>query len=191
MQCQLKSWQIHLWILTHWLNTVLYTAKKPQKNNKKKKNQAMLSIVIKEVENRFQDWWKTTNSLVYFVTPFSVDINTLLVNFQMESIELQSKIWSCLFTRSERNILCLTVMSYSCHHFLAVPTFVSNCFQGWNIGRVKIHQKSLMNTWRTIKNCSHCHQVRQTIFTKTMLNIPLDLWFCCSIFYALIKNINN
>jgi len=127
----------------------------------------------------------------FFVTPLSIDINTLLVNFQMECIELQSKIWSCVFTRPERNILCLTVMSYSCHHFLAVPTFVSNCFQGWNIGRVKIHQKSLMNTWRTIKNCSHCHQVRQTIFTKTMLNIPLDLWFCCSIFYALIKNINN
>ena len=33
-------------------------------------------------------------------------------------------------------------MPYSSHSFLAIHTLVNNCFQGWNTGRVKCHQKS-------------------------------------------------
>lgn len=51
---------------------------------------ALLSILIKESESRFKDCWRTEqSSLVLFCfcilpTPFSVDINRLLVNFQIE-----------------------------------------------------------------------------------------------------------
>lgn len=44
---------------------------------------------------------------------------------------------------SARNTLEFTSMPYLCHHFLAVRTFVINCFEGWRIVRVKFCQKSL------------------------------------------------
>ena len=57
-----------------------------------KRYAAMLSIVIKESEIRFQDCKKKYHECFgLFPTPFSVDINTLPVNFQVECIELQSK----------------------------------------------------------------------------------------------------
>ena len=37
----------------------------------------------------------------------------------------------------ERNIRHFTVMPHSCHCFLAVCTFMNNCFQGRSTGRVK------------------------------------------------------
>ena len=50
----------------------------------------MLSALIKEFENRFEC---CQNNLQFiFISPFSVDINTLTANFQMECIELQSDI---------------------------------------------------------------------------------------------------
>lgn len=50
----------------------------------------MLSILIKEFENRFQDGKK--NHEFGFVKPFSVDTNTLPASFQMHCTELQSDI---------------------------------------------------------------------------------------------------
>lgn len=49
-----------------------------------KKHAAMLSCVIKEYENRFRDCWKKDQFGSLFLIPFSVSINTLLVNFQIE-----------------------------------------------------------------------------------------------------------
>ena len=57
-----------------------------------KKHTALLSILIKEFESRFQDGQKNHHFFPIFVTPLSVDINTLLVNFQTKCIELQSEI---------------------------------------------------------------------------------------------------
>ena len=45
---------------------------------------AVLHVLIKEFEKRFQDCWKKSSIFGVFVTPFSVDINTLPANFQME-----------------------------------------------------------------------------------------------------------
>lgn len=39
-------------------------------------------------------------------------------------------------------------MPNSCHHFLALRTFVNSSFPGWSTGRAKFHQKSLMSTLR-------------------------------------------
>jgi len=54
----------------------------------------VLSILIKEFENKFQDFkkQKTHQFLCVFLTQFAVHINTLPVNLQMEYIELQSDV---------------------------------------------------------------------------------------------------
>ena len=49
----------------------------------------------------------------------------------------------------ETNIPCFTIMPYSCHHYLATPTFESNYCQKWNPLRVKLEPKYLMSTLRT------------------------------------------
>jgi len=103
-----------------------------------------------------------------FATPFSVDVNTLPANFQIECIGFQSDVQlknliMSLYQTVIRAILPekytpqFTIMPYSCHHFLAVRTLVNNCFKGWSIGRVKFHQKSL---WYLTKNCNHCYWTR-------------------------------
>lgn len=51
-----------------------------------RKYEDFLSILIKEFGNRYQDNQKKLFFLM-FATPFSVNINTLAVNFEME--------WSC------------------------------------------------------------------------------------------------
>ena len=48
--------------------------------------------VIQEFENRFQDFHENNQYFAIFATPFSVDINMLPANFQMECIELRSDI---------------------------------------------------------------------------------------------------
>ena len=57
-----------------------------------KKYAAVVFDLIQEVENRFQDFWENNQYFAIFVTPFSVDINMLPANFQMECTELQSDI---------------------------------------------------------------------------------------------------
>ena len=49
------------------------------------------------------------------------------------------------------NILHFTITPFSCHRFLAVRTFVNNCFKGWSIERVEFHQKYLTNTLRPLR----------------------------------------
>lgn len=52
----------------------------------------------------------------------------ITVNFQMECIELQSKIWLSFFLdfyKPIRNIPCFTFLPYSCHLFLTVLAFVN------------------------------------------------------------------
>jgi len=56
---------------------------------------AALPILIKEFENRFQDYQKNLFVCLFvclFAGPFSVNRITLFANFQIECIELQSKI---------------------------------------------------------------------------------------------------
>lgn len=57
----------------------------------RKKYAAALPIMIKEFENTFQDCQKT-QLFDIFASTFSVDINTLLVNFQMDCIELKPNV---------------------------------------------------------------------------------------------------
>jgi len=57
-----------------------------------KKYVAMLSILIKEFENSFQDYKKSDQFFGTFATPFSVNRNTLPANFQTDCIELQKDI---------------------------------------------------------------------------------------------------
>lgn len=64
-----------------------------------KKYVAILSILIKELENRFQECWKN-QFFGIFATPCSAEVNVLAANFQMGCTELQSfnsKFW-CLST---------------------------------------------------------------------------------------------
>ena len=76
-----------------------------------------------------------------FATVFSVNMNILLGNSQMECIELQSDIQLknltmslyqtfMILTLPERNNPYFTIKPYSHHHFFTLHTFVKNCFQG-------------------------------------------------------------
>lgn len=58
----------------------------------REKYAAVLSVLIRGFENRFQGCQKKKNHKFIFVTPFSVEINTLPANFQMKCIDLQSDI---------------------------------------------------------------------------------------------------
>ena len=103
-----------------------------------KKHAALLSDLIQEFENRFQDFQEDNQYFAMFVTPFSVYINMSPANFQMACLKtflLQRNVIVCLYWTFtgpvflETNIPCLTIMPYSCHHYLAALTFESNYFQ--------------------------------------------------------------
>ena len=104
-------------------------------------------------------WW---TSFGIFATSFSVYINALAENFQIKWIELKSEIQlraliMSLYQTSvsplfpEENIPRFTVTPYSRIHIITFwqHTHLWTSFQGWSTGRVKFHQKSLMNTLRT------------------------------------------
>ena len=116
--------------LLFWLNTVLWTAEKIC---------IFLPIFIKEFEKIFQDCWKYHQFFCMFVIPFSININKFHVNFRVEYIHMQSGIqlkkidhvslldfYKASLTRE--HIPLFTVTPYSCHHFLAVWTFVKKHF---------------------------------------------------------------
>ena len=102
---------------------------------------ALLFNLIQEFENRFQDFQENNQYFAIFVTLFSVYINILPANFQMECTELQCNIelkekfdhvplldfYRSHLPRDKYPLL--TIMPYSCCHYLAAPTFVSNYFQ--------------------------------------------------------------
>ena len=56
------------------------------------KHAASLFDLIQEFENRFQDFWENNQYFAIFETQFSININTLPANFQMECIKLQTDI---------------------------------------------------------------------------------------------------
>ena len=85
---KLKLWQAHIKAnsFVH-LDTL---AKHSHVNSEK--YEALLFDFMQEPENRFQDIWENDQYFTKFVTPFSVNINMLSANIQMECIELQSDI---------------------------------------------------------------------------------------------------
>ena len=96
----------------------------------KKKYSTLLFQLILEFEKRFQDFRLNQQSFLIFATPFSVDINILHPDFQMECIEVQSDIqfkekfdhFSLLdFLKLNLPIKKSTsfkIMPYLCHHYL-------------------------------------------------------------------------
>lgn len=77
------------------------------------------------------------------MTPFSVDMNILAANLQMECKEMQSEIQlkekfdrvtlldlHKTYLKRKKNIPCFTITFYSCNRILAICIFVNNCFQG-------------------------------------------------------------
>lgn len=85
---KLKLWhcQIKLNDLTHFSTLA---AHKPVSCTK---YAALVFDLIKEFQCRFQDFRKNEENFKLFSTPFSLDINKLPSNLQMECIELQSDI---------------------------------------------------------------------------------------------------
>ena len=121
---------------------------------------AVLSILIQQFKNRFQDWWRNHHFFWCICNYTLVNTDTLSADFQMgcmglqSDIQLKNQIMSLYQTFLSpvfpgRDIPQSTVMPYSCHLFLAVRTFVNNSFQRWITGRVKFHQKSLTDTLGT------------------------------------------
>lgn len=64
-----------------------------------KKYATMLSFLVQEFENRFQDCRKDDQFFCLYTMSFSFKMNTWSADFRIECAELQSKIWPCLFTR--------------------------------------------------------------------------------------------
>jgi len=136
VQCQLKLWQISLWIFIDKLNTVLWTAKKL------------------EFENNFQDcqqiiifFWFICNSIFsqhkYSTCRFSNGMNRVAIHNLIMSLPDFCK---PSLTRESYPSLHSHILFVS--SLLAVCMYVNNCFQGWSTGRIKFHQKTLANTWR-------------------------------------------
>ena len=154
--------------------------------------QPCFSIWYKNLKTDF----KIFEKIIFFSisTPFSVNINMLPANCQMECLELQSDTQLKEFDRvslhwtftgpifPEINIPCFTITPYSRHHYLAASVFVSNYFQERNTLRVKLEPKYLMSTLRT-ENCNYFYQTRYwwTSFSNTMSNIPLVS--CCPLLF--------
>lgn len=90
----------------------------------------------------------------YCLFTISFDINTLLVNIQMECIEFQLQNWSCLcqtFIRlfwPERNIHHFTIMLYLCSQFWQYTDLWTTILKNEEHTRIKVHQKTLIKTLR-------------------------------------------
>lgn len=81
-QSWLKWWQISLYIVIQWLNTVLWTAESTR---------FCFQLWGKNLRKCFKIAEKKKNQFFCIVeTSISVDINTWSANFQTEGIELQS-----------------------------------------------------------------------------------------------------
>ena len=118
----------------------------------------VLPVLEKEFENRFQECWKKNHFffLIRVVTPCPVNINTLLTNFQMECVKLQSDIrLNNLIVSLYQTFISpilpetpprFTIMPYPWHCCLTLYGYVLSCFWGWSTGGVKLDQKSLMST---------------------------------------------
>ena len=145
---------------------------------------AMLSILIKEFENWFQECQKDHEFM--FVTPFSVNRSTLSADFQVELMELQSdiqlkKLIMSLYWTSispllpKKSIPCFTTMPCSHHHFFFLLTFGNNYCQSDSLW---------WTPWGLTKNCTHCLQTRlMHQFQKNKVKHPTGfmglLLFCC------------
>ena len=98
---------------------------------------ATLSMAIKELENGFQDCQKNHPFSGLSEAQFAVNINTLLVKFQIEYSMTCNQKSDHVFLPDfhkplfpEKIIFHFTVKSCSCHLYLAVCTFVNNYYQG-------------------------------------------------------------
>jgi len=118
-----------------------------------RKYAAMLSILIKQFENRFQDWSQKSsifhficNSIFsrpkYITSEFSnwmcrVVIKNLIVSLYQIFI-------SSVLSREKYPLLHNHILSVS--SLLGAWAFVTNCFPGWSKGRVEFHHESLTNS---------------------------------------------
>ena len=87
-EMKLKLWKVE--VMRN--NVICFDALAKHRPVNSRKDAALLFILIKEFENRFQDCKKSNCFLVSLQLHFSININTLLANFQMQCIELQPKI---------------------------------------------------------------------------------------------------
>ena len=88
LQMELKLWQTQI----KANNFMFFDMLAKHSPMTSKKHAALLSDLIQEFENRFQEFWGNNQYFAIFVTLFSVGMNMLPANFQMECIELWSDI---------------------------------------------------------------------------------------------------
>lgn len=129
---------------------------------KSEKYAAVLFILIKKFENRFQYLKKKEKRsfFLYICNSIFRQQKSIICKLHTECIELQPA-----FNSKKNSVmsLCQTFISplsrekypslhghiYSCHQFLTIYTFVNNYCHGWSTGKEIFHQKSQMNTLRT------------------------------------------
>lgn len=125
-----------------------------------KKYAALLSILIREFENRFQDCKKNPNFFwficdsfsswhKYMTCKFSNEMHRVAIRYSTEKLDHVSLLDFHKPSFIREKYPSLHSHSLSMSSLLAVRIFVNNCFQRWITGRIKFHQKSLTNTLRT------------------------------------------
>ena len=85
---KLKLWQAQM-KANNFIHLDMLAKHSPVKSEK---YAALPFDLIQEFENRFQDFWENNQYFATYASPFSVDINMLSANFQMECTEVQSDI---------------------------------------------------------------------------------------------------
>ena len=149
-------------------------------NNTKKSSFFIYIFKIQFFRQHKYNTCKFSNGMYRVVVRYSTQIKKLIMFLYQTFVRL---------VLPEKIIPHFTIMSYLCHYYLAVRTFVDNSFQGWSMARVKFHQKSLINTFRALKlKIARASTKSDTdAFTKTRWNIPLILWFVCYLFFMFKK----
>ena len=118
--------------------------------------------------------------------------------FQMERIELQSDVAqkSDHVSLPDFHNPSFTREKYlSLHHhvlFVALP-FGSKHICEQLLSRMKCRRSKISSkiSDEHHENCTHCHQTRDwyVSFSTKRSHIPLVLWFCCSLFFDVLKQI--
>jgi len=148
------------------------------------KHAALLSVLIKKLENRCQDCRKDHPFFFFFcisTIPFSVDINIVPANLQMKyrvavKHSLKVKLDHVLLHSDALFMSLLSGSMYSCEQLLS---------------RMK-HRKSNISSKISDDHLENSLRIASTSFTKTRSNIPIKIVSrFCSCFVCLFLHFNK
>lgn len=156
VQCQLKLWQIGLWIMIHSpVNSKNYAT--------------LLSVFRKE----FEDWFQDHKIDVFLLCHFQFSVPGFAIRHSVQII-----VWLCLFIRSSQDLsyqekeplasqLCL-IHLITFWQYIYEKLF-SRINQGWSMWKIKLDQKS--ESYRCL------HRYKRIAYTNLLVAIEkVQVW---------------